>query len=341
MNCFIIAEAGVNHNGDLALAKELIHAAKDTGANAVKFQTFKAEKLVNKTAEKAHYQKKNTGDSKSTQYEMLKALELSIDAHHLLNDLAQSLDIEFMSTGFDEEAVDFLVELGIKRIKIPSGEITNYPYLTHVAKTGLPLIMSTGMCDLNEVRNAVEIIKPYYNETLQDSLVLLHCTSNYPTEFNDVNLKAMQTLAKEFNLPIGYSDHTLGSLVATLAVGMGAVVIEKHFTLNKNLPGPDHAASMVPEELKGLVQSIRNTEIILGRAEKKPAENELAIRNLVRRSISIKHNLSAGSILSQNDLILLRPGHGISPGELSKVVGSQLLFNLTQGSTLLWEHIQV
>ncbi|RUR12119.1 N-acetylneuraminate synthase [Legionella sp. km772] len=339
MGCFIIAEAGVNHNGDVALAKELVHVAKEIGADAIKFQTFNAEKLVNKTAEKAHYQKTNTGNFESTQYEMLKSLELSIDDHYLLNDLAQSIGIEFMSTGFDEESVNFLVDLGIKRIKIPSGEITNYPYLEHVAATGLPLIMSTGMCDLNEVKNAVNIIRPYYSENLGEYLTLLHCTSNYPAAFSDVNLKAMQTLAQEFNLPVGYSDHTLGSLVSTLAVGLGAVVIEKHFTLDKNLPGPDHAASMVPEEMKFLIQSIKDTEVILGKSEKKPAENELAVRDLVRRSVTIKYDLPSGSTLNQDDLILLRPGHGISPGDMPKILGRKLVSDLKAGTTLLWEHL--
>ncbi len=339
MSCFIIAEAGVNHNGNIDLAKKLIYAAKEAGASAVKFQTFNAEKLVNKTADKAQYQKKNMGDAHSTQYQMLKSLELSIEEHYILNDLAKSIEIEFMSTGFDEEAVDFLVKLGIKRIKIPSGEITNIPYLIHVAQTGLPIIMSTGMCHLEEVREAVELIKPYYKENFKEYLTLLHCTSNYPAELNEVNLRAMHTLAKEFNVPVGYSDHTLGALASTLAVNMGAVVIEKHFTLDKNLPGPDHAASMTPDELKFLIQTIKDIDVILGSDEKKPSENELSIRNLVRRSLTLKNDLLAGSIISQDDLILLRPGYGISPRDLSKIIGTRLRVSLTAGSTLLWEHL--
>ena len=339
MSCFIIAEAGVNHNGDIQLAKELVYAAKETGADAVKFQTFKADTLVNKTAEKAQYQKNSTSNS-STQYEMLKALEVSNEDHYLLSELATSLGIEFMSTGFDEEAIDFLVTLGVKRLKIPSGEITNLPYLEYTAQTGLPLIMSTGMCDLDEVRQAVETIRPFYGNNLKDNLILLHCTSNYPAAFKDVNLKAMQTMAQEFNLSVGYSDHTLGVLIPTLAVGLGACVIEKHFTLDKTLPGPDHAASMTPEEMRLLVQTIRDAESALGSGEKKPADNELPIRTLVRRSVTLKHDLSQGSQITKDDLVLLRPGSGISPAELHKVIGAKLSRHLPAGSTLLLEHIE-
>lgn len=339
MGCFVIAEAGVNHNGDMHLAKELVYAAKESGANAVKFQTFKADTLVNKTAERAQYQKDNTSNS-STQHEMLKALELSEDDHYLLSDLANSLGIEFMSTGFDESTIDFLVALGVRRLKIPSGEVTNLPYLEHIARTGLPLIMSTGMCNLQEVTQAIETIRPFYKERLRENLVLLHCTSNYPAAYKDVNLKAMQTLAHEFNLPVGYSDHTLGILIPTLAVGLGACVIEKHFTMDKALPGPDHAASMTPAEMNELVQAIKDTESALGTGEKKPADNELPIRDLVRRSVTLKHGLAKGAQISRDDLILLRPGTGISPAELPKIIGAQLKVSLAEGSTLLWEHIE-
>lgn len=338
MGCFFIAEAGVNHNGDIQLAKELVYAAKEAGADAVKFQTFKADTLVTRTAEKAQYQKNNSLKS-STQHEMLKELELSEEDHHVLNDLAISLGVEFMSTGFDTETVDFLVALGVKRLKIPSGEITNLPYLEHLAQTGLPLIMSTGMCSLEEVSHAIDTIRPFYKENLENKLILLHCTSNYPAAFHDVNLKAMQTLAREFNLPVGYSDHTLGILIPTVAVGLGACVIEKHFTLNKTLSGPDHKASMLPEELKQLVQAIRDIESALGDGEKKPAANELPIRELVRRSATLKRALTKGSAICSDDLILLRPGNGICPADLSKIIGYKLKLNLPQGSTLLWEHL--
>ena len=340
MRCFIIAEAGVNHNGDIHLAKELVYAAKEAGADAVKFQTFKADNLVNKTAEKAQYQKNNTSNS-STQYEMLKSLELSEEDHHLLNELALSIGIEFMSTGFDEASIDFLISLGVKRLKIPSGEITNLPYLEYLAKTGLPLIMSTGMCDLEEVRQAIETIRPFYGESIKNNLILLHCTSNYPAAYKDVNLRAMQTLARELHFPVGYSDHTLGTLIPTLAVGLGACLIEKHFTLDKALPGPDHLASMTPDEMKLLVQAIRDTESALGTGEKKPAENELPIRELVRRSVTLKRSLVKGVRISQDDVVLLRPGNGISPAELPQIIGAKLVQNLPEGSTLLWEHIEV
>ncbi|BCA94919.1 N,N'-diacetyllegionaminic acid synthase [Legionella antarctica] len=339
MSCFIIAEAGVNHNGDIQLAKELVYAAKETGADAVKFQTFTADNLVNKTAEKAQYQKNNTSKA-TTQYEMLKALEISNETHYLLSDLALSLGIEFMSTGFDEGTIDFLVTLGIKRLKVPSGEITNLPYLKHIAKKGLPIILSTGMCDLTEVRQAIDVISPFYGSTLKDNLILLHCTSNYPAAYKDVNLRAMQTLADEFNLPVGYSDHTLGILIPTLAVGLGACVIEKHFTLDKALPGPDHAASMTPEEMKQLVQAIRDSECALGNGEKKPSDSELPVRDLVRRSVTLKRDLSQGAQIALDDLVLLRPGSGISPAQLHKVIGAKLNLHLPAGSTLLWEHVE-
>lgn len=338
MSCFIIAEAGVNHNGELNLAKELIHAAKESGVDAIKFQTFNADSLVNPTAKKAEYQKKGASDS-TTQYQMLKALELSNEQYSLLSELAASLNIEFMSTGFDHDSIDFLVSLGVKRLKVPSGEITNFPYLHYVAQTQLPLIISTGMCSLQEVRQAIDEIKPYYNQELSTKLTLLHCTSNYPAALQDVNLRAMQTLATEFDLAVGYSDHTLGVLVPTLAVGLGARVIEKHFTLDKSLSGPDHAASMTPEEMKHLVGLIRDTETALGTAEKKPAENELPIRALVRRSITLKNALKKGSQLRKEDLILLRPGHGIPSADLAKVVDMSLAQDLDAGTTLLWEHL--
>lgn len=338
MSCFVIAEAGVNHNGDVQLAKELIYAAKEAGADAVKFQTFKADRLVTRTAEKAQYQKKNTTNS-STQYEMLKALELSDDDHYELSNLACSLDIEFMSTGFDEETINFLVSIGVKRLKIPSGEITNLPYLQHAAQKGLPLIMSTGMCDLYEVKQALEIVAPFYGEEVKEKIILLHCTSNYPAAFEDVNLRAMQTLAQEFNLPVGYSDHTLGILIPTLAVALGACVIEKHFTTDKSLVGPDHAASMTPEEMKQLIKAIRDTESALGNGEKKPTDNELPIRELVRRSVTLKRGLDKGSLISRDDLVLLRPGNGISPAELPKIIGATLNATMPAGSTLLWEHL--
>lgn len=338
MACFIIAEAGVNHNGDISLAKELVYAAKETGANAVKFQTFKADSLVNKTAEKAQYQAKNT--SQGSQYDMLKALEISIESHHILSELSHSLGIEFMSTGFDETSIDFLVSLGVKRLKVPSGEITNHALLAHMAKTGLPLIVSTGMCYLSEVYQAIQVLLPFYPNNSAEKMTLLHCTSNYPAAYQDVNLRAMQTLKQAFNLPVGYSDHTLGTLVPTMAIAMGATVLEKHFTLDTTLTGPDHAASMPPGQFKAMVQLIRDSEICLGNGVKEPVDNELPIRHLVRRSVTLKKALSKGSYLTKDDLILLRPGSGIIPADLEKIPGKQLKTDLSAGSTLLWEHLE-
>jgi N,N'-diacetyllegionaminate synthase len=332
--CFVIAEAGVNHNGDIGLAKELITAAKECGADAVKFQTFSAEKLVNKTASKANYQKSATGQG--TQFEMLKKLELSKESHHILAEQARSLGIEFMSTGFDEEAVDFLIELGVQRIKIPSGEVTNVPLLHHIAQKQLPMILSTGMCDLEEVQEAINVIQTITNA----ELTLLHCTSNYPAAFEDVNLRAMQTLAKTFNLPVGYSDHTLGCLVPTLAIAMGATIIEKHFTLDKSLEGPDHLASLDVPELTHMMKLIRESEACLGDGVKAPRQNELPIRELVRRSITLCRDVKKGQPLSREDFMLLRPGMGIAPKHFSDVVGKIINVDLEIGTTLQWEHLQ-
>lgn len=338
MRCFIIAEAGVNHNGDIGLAKELIYAASQVGADAVKFQTFNVDTLVNKTALKAQYQQEKTGDG--TQYAMLKALELSIDAHYELSELATSLDIEFLSTGFDVTSIDFLVSLGVKRLKIPSGEITNMFLLKHMANTRLPLIISTGMCYLQEVQAALNVVLPFYEGEEKEKLTLLHCTSNYPTDLQDVNLRAMETMQEHFHLPIGYSDHTLGSLVPTLAIAMGATIIEKHFTLDKTLPGPDQAASMTPKEFADMILLIRNAETCLGNSIKQPSPNELPVRALVRRSVTLKHDLPKGASLSDNDLTLLRPGHGITPADIQQLIGKRLTIDLPRGSTLQWEHIE-
>jgi N,N'-diacetyllegionaminate synthase len=263
MRTFIIAEAGVNHNGDEKLATALVEAAAKSGADAVKFQTFSADKLTRKGAEKAEYQEQATGEG--DQHGMLKALEMSENLHRRLFAHCSELGIEFMSTAFDEESLDFLIELGIKRIKVPSGEITNAPLLRHMAKKGLPLIVSTGMAALDEVVAAVDIIRAAraahgFVEPLVEKVTILHCTSNYPTDSADVNLRAMNTLARTTGLPVGYSDHTLGLAVSTAAVALGATVIEKHFTLDAGLPGPDHKASLEPDQLCALVQQIRDVE---------------------------------------------------------------------------------
>ncbi|MBS0358706.1 MAG: N-acetylneuraminate synthase [Proteobacteria bacterium] len=342
MTCFVIAEAGVNHNGDIQLAKELVRAAVDVGADAVKFQTFTAEKLVNASAEKAEYQKSTTGHG--SQFQMLKALELNESMHIELMDLCVGLGIEFMSTGFDEESIDFLVKLGVKRLKIPSGEITNFSLLTHMAKYDLPMILSTGMSDLVEVDEAIVKIQEVRNQAefkqaLSKVLTILHCTSNYPADFSDVNLRALNTLSQHTQLPVGYSDHTAGILIAPLAVALGATVIEKHFTLDKSLPGPDHLSSLEPNEFKMMMTHIRQTELSLGDGIKAPRDSELPVRDLVRRSVTIKRNLKKGSELQVEDLELLRPGSGIEPKHLNSVIGKAIKIDLQAGTTLRWEDL--
>ncbi|MDQ7059373.1 MAG: N-acetylneuraminate synthase, partial [Ghiorsea sp.] len=288
MSCYIIAEAGVNHNGSEEMAFQLVDAAAEAGADAVKFQTFKAESLVQKGAAKAEYQKEHTeaGD----QFEMLKALELSDAVHMRLAERCKQKGIGFLSTGFDENSIEMLLNLGMERLKIPSGELTNKPYIDFIAGKDCPIILSTGMATLDEVADAVAWVKVVRGEKgllspLEGVLTILHCTSNYPTPLASVNLKAMQTMKREFGMPIGYSDHTAGILISPMAVAMGATVIEKHFTLDKNLPGPDHQASLEPSELQQMIEDIRVVELSLGDGVKIPTVEELEVRKVVRRSI--------------------------------------------------------
>jgi N,N'-diacetyllegionaminate synthase len=343
MKTFIIAEAGVNHNGQEDLALKLVEAAARCGADAVKFQSFSAAKLVRPGAEKAAYQKANTGAG--DQFEMLKALEMSATMHQAIYDRCQALDIEFMSTAFDEEAADYLVNLGMKRLKIPSGEITNFPFLLHAAKYGLPIILSTGMSDMAEIEQAVGVLQQAWVDashspgSFAESITILHCTSNYPAANADVNLRAMQTIAKATGLPVGYSDHTLGLAVSTAAVALGATVIEKHFTLDRAMPGPDHKASLTPQELDALVKQIRAVEEALGSPEKAPTESEIPVRALVRRSVSAARDLDAGTILQSTDLTLLRPGTGISPASLHQMFGRIIARDIAAGTTLQWDDL--
>lgn len=339
MSTFIIAEAGVNHNGDLALAHRLVKVAASSGADAVKFQTFSADKLTSKGAQKAEYQKQTTGDG--SQYEMLKALELSDESHRELARLCVDLGIEFMSTAFDEDSLDLLVELGIRRIKVPSGELTNHPFLRFMASKNLPMILSTGMADLAEVEAAVAIIAEERQKLgliapLTDILTILQCTSNYPASISDVNLRAMLTMGHATGMPIGYSDHTLGLTVSAAAVAMGATVIEKHFTLDKTMPGPDHAASLNPEELAALVKEIRSVETAFGDGVKAPAASEVPVRELVRRSVTAARPIAAGSVISAGDLTLMRPGWGIEPKDLDAVIGRRAERLIQAGQTLAW-----
>jgi N,N'-diacetyllegionaminate synthase len=318
----IIAEAGVNHNGNLDNAKKLILAAANAGADYVKFQTFKADKLVSKEAQKAEYQKVNLKEEADTQYEMLKKLEMPEDWHYELIKYANECGIKFLSTGFDEESIDFLDSLNIDLFKVPSGEITNKPYLEHIAKKGKPIILSTGMSTLEEVRDALSVLKdngiPYTN------LTLLHCNTEYPTPMSDVNLKAMNFLKEEFKVNIGYSDHTLGIEVPIAAVSLGARVIEKHFTLDKNMQGPDHKASLEPNELKSMINAIRNIEIaISGSGKKEVTESEMKNILIARKSIHLNNYVSAGNSIQENDLIMKRPGTGISPMKIDLIIGKK------------------
>jgi N,N'-diacetyllegionaminate synthase len=339
MKTFIIAEAGVNHNGDEEMALALVEAAAKSGADAVKFQTFSADKVVRKGAETAGYQKQATGES--DQHAMLKSLEMSQTLHQRLFDHCTRFGIEFMSTAFDEEALDFLVALGIKRIKVPSGEITNAPLLRHMAGKRLPLIVSTGMADLNEVVAAVDIIRETRTakglvEPLTKMVTILHCTSNYPTDSADVNLRAMNTMARATGLPVGYSDHTLGLAVSTAAVALGATVIEKHFTLDSELPGPDHKASLEPDQLGALVRQIRDVEVALGSDVKAPTASELPVRDLVRRSVTTVRNIAKGEAITANDIALLRPGTGIPPAQLDAAIGRRAARDIAADETLQW-----
>jgi len=343
MKTFIIAEAGVNHNGDEKTALALVEAAAKSGANAVKFQTFSADKLTRKGAEKAEYQKKTTGEG--DQHDMLKALEMSEGLHGRLFARCSELGIEFMSTAFDEESLDFLIALGIKRIKVPSGEITNAPLLKHMAGKGLPLIVSTGMAELDEVVTAVDTIRAArsagrFAAPLAEMVTLLHCTSNYPTDNADVNLRAMNTMARATGLPVGYSDHTLGLAVSTAAVALGATVIEKHFTLNSELPGPDHKASLEPDQLTALVRQIREVEVALGSDVKAPTASELPVRDLVRRSVTAVRPIVAGMPIGRDDITLLRPGSGIPPIDFEKVIGRKSVRHISAGETLTWSDFE-
>lgn len=332
MSCFVIAEAGVNHNGSLDLALRLVEAASEAGADAVKFQTFCADDLVVPGADKAAYQKEQTGDG--DQYGMLKRLELSHNDYEEIVKRCDQLGIEFMSTAFDSKSLDLLISLGVRRLKIPSGEITNLPLIQAHAVKKLPIILSTGMSTITEVSDAVAVITKEHGA--DSDLILLHCTSNYPTPLQDVNLNAMQTLKNEFGYPVGYSDHTQGILASLAAVAMGGEVIEKHMTLDKNLPGPDHQASIEPGEMSELVRSVREIETLLGSHEKRPTKAELPILSVVRRSIFLRRKVGAGEKIAEEDLTLLRPGAGIPPGDLGRVIGCSAKVDMEPGHMLSW-----
>lgn len=315
---FIIAEAGVNHNGDPQLARNLVDAAAESGAQAVKFQTFKAEKLVTRSASRADYQVENLGEDGS-QFDMLKRLELKYEFHRELMDYAESKGLVFLSTPFDLEAIEFLSDLGVAAFKAGSGDLTNLPYLDKMARQGRPVIISTGMANLEESREAVESIAATGNM----DLVVLHCTTNYPCPLSEVNLAAMQTLQRELGVLVGYSDHTVGTLVPKIAVAAGAQVIEKHFTLDKNMEGPDHRASLEPAELAKMVREIKEMEEVMGSGEKVPNASEEKIMQVVRKSVVAAVDIPQGTVLSAEMLTIKRPGTGLHPRTFSQIIGQK------------------
>jgi len=318
MNVLIIAEAGVNHNGDLAIARQLIDVAAEAGADLVKFQTFSADRLVTTDAKKANYQIQTT-DAAESQHAMIRRLELTRDMHQLLIAHCQTRGIEFFSTGFDPESIDLLVELGLDCFKVPSGEITNLPYLRHVGRFGKRVIISTGMATLGEIEAAMDLLEQA--GTPRDRITVLHCNTEYPTPMADVNLRAMLTIRDAFGVAVGYSDHTQGIEVAIAAVALGATVIEKHFTLDNNLPGPDHKASLEPDELKAMVLAIRNIEQAMGDGIKRPSASEAKNKPIARKSLVAARSISAGECFNKSNLTVKRPGTGLSPMLWDEVLG--------------------
>lgn len=334
MAVYVIAEAGVNHNGSVKNAFKMIDCAKECGCDCIKFQTFKADALVTSNAPKADYQMRNTNGS-NNQFEMLKSLELNDREFEELKAHCDEIGIEFMSTPFDIESVDVLEKIGVTRYKISSGDINNKQLLQHVAKTGKSMVVSTGMSTIEEVRKAVDWIEQVGNH----QITLLHCTSNYPTSYDEVNMKAMQTLQQKFGYPIGYSDHTKGDLASIVAVAMGATVIEKHFTLDKNMEGPDHKASLNVEELKEMVDDIRAVETIMGNGVKQPMKSELNTRSVARKSVVLAHNIQKGEILKKEDLVLKRPGNGLAPEYLDELIGKVLVRNMRAEEMITWKDV--
>ena len=315
---FIIAEAGVNHNGSVEIAKRMIEVAKECGADAIKFQTFKAEEVVSKYAPKAEYQKQTTGEIES-HLQMLKKLELSFDDFIVLKEYCDKLGIMFLSTPFDFESIDFLNSLGLEIFKIPSGEITNLPYLEKIGKLRKKVILSTGMADLGEIEDALDILTSC--GTKKEDITILHCNTEYPTPYEDVNLLAMLTIKEAFKVKVGYSDHTLGIEVPIAAVALGASVIEKHFTLDRNMQGPDHKSSLETNELKAMVKAIRNVEKALGDGIKKPSPSEIKNKIIVRRSIVAKRNIKRGEIFNEENITVKRSATGISPMRWYEILG--------------------
>lgn len=339
-NCLIIAEAGVNHNGSLEIAKRLIEIAADAGVDVVKFQTFKASNIVSSIAKKADYQKGNMKyDTNDSQFSMLKKLELTYSDHLILIEHCKKHNINFLSTAFDLESIDMLVGFGLEQYKIPSGEITNLPYLQKIGKLKKEIIISTGMSTLEEVEDAISVLME--NGTERKKITVLHCNTEYPTPMQDVNLRAMLTLKQRLDIKIGYSDHTLGIEVPVAAVALGAQIIEKHFTLDRNMEGPDHLASLEPDELKAMVKAIRNIELALsGNGEKEPSSSEIKNKTIARKSIHLKSSLPAGHIITKQDLEMKRPGDGISPMQINEVIGRTIKEQLPQEHKLSFKNLK-
>ena len=331
MSVFIIAEAGVNHNGSIKLAKQLVDVAVNAGADAVKFQSFKAADLVSKNAQKAEYQKTTT-DEEESQFDMIKKLELDGHSHRELISYCKSKKIMFLSSPFDMDSIKLLHDLGLEIFKIPSGEITNLPYLREIGKLNKKVILSTGMANLKEIKDAIDILRT--EGTQKDNITVLHANTMYPTPMRDVNLKAMLTIGETFDISYGYSDHTLGIEVDIAAVAMGAKCIEKHFTLDKNLEGPDHKASLEPDELKSMINAIRNIEIALGSGIKKPTDSETSNIQIARKSIVAKTKIKKGDVLNEKNLSIKRPGSGISPMRWDKIVGTKAKKNYNEDELL-------
>lgn len=330
---FIIAEAGVNHNGDKNIAYKLIDAAKAAGADAVKFQTFKAEKMISKHTNMASYQKKNIGQEES-QLDMVKDLELSYSDFEELKAYCDKKGIIFLSSPFDEDSIDFLENL-VPCYKIPSGEIVNHLYLQHMASKHKPMIMSTGMATLSDVEKALDDI---YSVDKDAEIYLLHCTTNYPTLYSEVNLRSMLTLREAFKLPVGYSDHTNGIEIPVAAVALGACVIEKHFTLDRNMKGPDHKASLEPDDFERMVRAIRNVEDALGNGIKRPTKSEEEMKNVVRKKLVAAHDLERGEIIKRNDVTLKRSNTGLSPEFLNVIDGKKLIKGIKEDEGFSWSH---
>ncbi|MDB2580748.1 N-acetylneuraminate synthase [Candidatus Pelagibacter bacterium] len=320
MKVFIIAEAGVNHNGSIKIAKKLIDSAAEAKADAIKFQTFKAKNLVTKNSIKANYQKKNT-DPIENQFKMLKKLELSNEAHLELVKYSKKKNIHFLSSPFDHDSIELLKDLGLEIFKIPSGEITNLPYLRHLGRLNKKLILSTGMSNMNEIKSAFDVL--VNSGTKKKNITVLHANTEYPTPMKDVNLRAMVTIGKELNVNFGYSDHTLGIEVDLAAVAMGASCIEKHFTLDCKMKGPDHRSSLEPNQLKEMIKGIRNIELALGSNIKKPSKSELSNIKIVRKSIVAKKKIKKNDVLNKDNLAVKRPGGGINPMKWDQIIGTK------------------